>query len=36
MIESRMAGQIEQFEQILESGHMSVTTVNVTNVRVNQ
>jgi hypothetical protein len=36
MIESQMAGQIEQLEQILESGHMSVTTVNVTNVRVNQ
>jgi hypothetical protein len=36
MIESRMAGQIEQFERILESGNMSATTVNVRNVRVNQ
>jgi|GEM_PF-1665092 hypothetical protein len=36
MIESRMAGQIEQFEQILESVNMSATTVNVRNIRVNQ
>lgn len=36
MIESRMAGQIEQFEQIIESGSVGSTTMEVISVSVNQ
>lgn len=36
MIESRMAGQMEQFENILESGSVGSTTMEVISVRVNQ
>lgn len=36
MIESRMAEQIEQFEQIIESGSVGSTTMEVVSVRVNQ
>jgi len=36
MIEEQMAGQMEQFEQILESGGAGSTTMMVTDVRVNQ
>lgn len=36
MIESRMAGQMEQFERILESGSAGSTTMEVISVRVNQ
>lgn len=36
MIESQMSGQIEQLEQILEGGMMGSTTMNVSNVRINQ
>lgn len=36
MIKSRMAGQMEQFEEILESGNAGSTTMEVIAVRVNQ
>jgi hypothetical protein len=36
MIESQMAGQLEQFEQMIESGSIGSTIMEVTDVRVNE